>query len=321
MFRQIRTLLTIFVLSSMSSLLGASSLTAHPALTIDQRFEVFDEPKVVSPYITSVYAIDLLEHGGHIAEVRSFMLWYVAHLNRSDIYGVSGSIYDYIVDPKTQKETSLQQYDSADGYAGMFLYLLKRYYEISGDRKLIAKVYPDLKDIVYLIYYLRDPKDSLTRALPKKGYRTKYLMDNVESWIGVDAYIFLSEMLGKGKEEQVEAYRVFRNELKHSIVKHLYDSKTGLFHWAKEGSEISGSTETRFYPDLFAQIHLLAFWGEEIERQKSALLWQKIKYFLSRKSDEIEVFRQSSQSEKGIMAMEQIIIFEWAKAFALENNL
>lgn len=320
MFRQIQMLLTIIMLSGMSSLWGAS-LTVHPALTIDGKFEVFDEPKVVSPYITSVYAIDLLEHGGHVAEVRSFILWYIAHLNRSDIYGVSGSIYDYLVDPKTQKEKSLQQYDSADGYAGMFLYLLKRYYEMSGDRKLIEKVYSRLKDVVYLIYYLRDPKDSLTYALPKKDYRTKYLMDNVESWIGVDAYISLSEVLGKGKEEEVEAYRVFRNELGHSIVKYLYDPQNGLFHWAKEGNETSGSTETKFYPDIFAQIHLLAFFGKEIDREKRVLLWQKIKRFILKKGDDMELFRPVSEDEEGVMAMEQIIIFEWAKAFALTNNL
>jgi len=320
MSRQIRMLLVTIVLSSMNSLLGASMIT-HPALAIDERFEVVDETKVVSPYITSVYAINLLEHGEHISEVRHFILWYITHLNRSDIYGVSGSIYDYLVDPKTKKEKSLQKYDSADGYAGMFLYLLRRYYEISGDKKLITEVYPDLKDIVYLIYYLRDPEDSLTRALPKKGYRTKYLMDNVESWIGVDAYIFLSEVLEKGKEEEVEAYKVFRSELKYSIVKQLYDPKNGLFHWAKEGDEVSKSTETKFYPDLFAQIHLLAFFGEEIDMKKSALLWQKIKYFIAMSGDEVEIFRQNKQSEKDVMAMEQIIIFEWAKAFALENNL
>jgi len=35
----------------------------------------------------------------------------------------------------------------------------------------------------------------------------------------------------------------------------------------------------------------------------------------------MELFRPVSEDEEGVMAMEQIIIFEWAKAFALTNNL
>lgn len=302
----------------MSSPLLASSCQEHPVIAIDGKFEQARKEWIVSPYITTIYALELLNVDGYQSEVKAFILWYVAHINRSDRYGVSGTIYDYRIECKSVKAYSLDSYDSADGYAGLFLYLLKRYYEESGDMRLLRQIFPSLKDTAYLIYYLHDPVDDLTKAMPGKKYHTKYLMDNVESWLGIDAYITLSKILGMQKEAQ--RYLSFRNELKSAILNEFF-RKRSPFSWAKEGSIYHKIRDDRFYPDLFAQIHLLALWGKELDRETAQHIWKNIKAFIGSHSEENGVCFYDETNVKTKVTMEQLILFEWAKRFALEYHL
>lgn len=324
MYRQKLTVLTIIWFLGMSRLFSYQN---HPLLAINEKFIPLEKKNRVSPYMTMIYALDLLRYGGHNDMVKRFIQWYVDHINRIDCFGVSGTVYDYSIDLHDGKEYSYARYDSADGYAGMFLYLVADYYEKSGDKQFIEKIFPALKDTVYLIYHLRDSSDGLVKALPFKNYQIKYLMDNVESWMGLKAYISLARVFGREDEnQQIKAYTSFQNELKSAILSQLYNSSSGLFAWAKEGDKRYESVESVFYPDMFAQMHILAFWGEQMSKETAQNLWQKIKALIHRKAVNMEAFRQerggkyvSGHDPK--IAMEQLIIFERAKAFALKNNL
>ena len=297
--------------------------TVHPVLDINEKFIPIESENAISPYMTMIYALDLLENEKNMDEVKRFIAWYVSHMNKVDRFGVSGTVYDYTVS-SSGEEHSLDDYDSADGYAGMFIYLVRRYYETTEDMDFVKKIFPELEDSVYLLYHLQD-KDGLVKARAERGYETKYLMDNVEAYIGVTSYIFLANVLQSGDREKIDAYSLFKDELKHAMLNQMYDPDTGLYFWAKEGKKWYRSKPTVFYPDMFAQMHLLAFWGNNIPREKAVAIWRDIKILINEKAINMNVFRSHKEGrEEGksdTIAMEQLIIFEWAKRFALKNEL
>jgi hypothetical protein len=272
----------------------------HPALAVEEQFLAIKKRNFVSPYITSIFALDILRNGGDIDKVRDFILWYAQRANRLDRFGVSGTVYDRII-YSSGKERSLNRYDSADGYAGMYLYLVAEYYRKTGDKSIVRKVWSVLRDNVYLILYLQD-KDGLTKALAG-SYRTKYLMDNVESCIGAASYVYLAREIGV----DIGYYSGLKESLKNAIMTQLYDEKKKIFYWEKEGRWRNPARVYRYYPDTFAKIHLLAFCGRELRRDIARKLWYDI--------------RRLYRSRKPRMGMEQMIIYNWAKSFALKNRL
>ena len=311
-------------------LLLSSSMFAtnmHPVLTINKKFVPLEQANTVCPYTTSIFALDMLKSTKKETaklEVKKFILWYVSHTNKLDNYGLSGTIYDYEILLNGQ-EKSLQSYDSADGYAGMFLYLVREYYSVTKDKELIKTIFPTLKDMAYLIYHLKD-SDGLTVALAKKDYDTKFLMDNVESYIGIESYIYLAKVI----DTKTMEYTSLKDELKNAILNILYDEKSGLFYWAKDGDVLYKSSQNVFYPDMFAQIHLLAFFGKNISKQKVEDIWYKILSMLDKRSNEDDsapiksIFNHiknifSDESHK--FSMEQFIIFGWARAYILKNQI
>ena len=296
MYQVIKTLLFLVGILSMSNLYAT---TTHPVLKIYEQFHTIKEENAISPYIVSIYAIDLLENGDHNEIVSDFILWYTTHANKLDCFGVSGTIYDYVID-KNGTEHPLKTYDSADGYAGMYLYLVTKYYQKTKDRTLLNKIWSTIEDNIYLILYLQD-KDGLTKALAHKNYEIKYLMDNVESFLGVKSYLYLVNELNKPALK----YEGLRDTLKNAILTELYNKKTKTFYWAKENNTYSEVNNSIYYPDLFSKIHLLAFWGEEIDEDMRTKLWKDIIHFYT--------YSTANTS------MEQMIIFNWAKNFSLKN--
>jgi len=273
----------------------------HPALHLYSQYHIIQESNAISPYIVTIYALDILENSENTQQVADFILWYASHANKLDRFGVSGTIYDYNID-KLGNESSTLQYDSADGYAGLYLYLVYKYYEKTKDKTLVQKIWATLKDDVYLLLHLQD-KDGLTKALAGKSYHTKYLMDNVESYLGVKSYCYLARILNK----KTDTYLGLQNTIKNGIMNDLYDTDQKRFYWAKDNVHKTIIKNNIFYPDIFAQIHLLAFWGENLEPKVAQKLWHEILEFYT--------------IHKPSFAMEQLIIFQWAKAYALSHQL
>jgi len=284
---------------SMSSLYAVSS---HPVLNIYKKYHTVKEKNAISPYIICIYALDILKNTEETKLVYDFILWYAEHSNKIDRFGVSGTIYDFDI-YSTGKESALKSYDSADGYAGMYLYLVTEYYKRTHDRELLSKIWDLMKDSAYLLIHLQDADDGLTKALPQATYKTKYLMDNVESFMGAASFLYLAKQRGVPAKE----YLAFKLSIKEAIFEELYNKEDGAFYWSKEGDMIKKTNNNTFYPDIFARIHMLAFWGDELESDIAMKLWYEIRSFFD--------------NNKVILPMEQIIIFDIARAFALRNNL
>src|SRR4030042_3085556 len=144
------------------------------------------DARTINPYIVNIIAIYEINQGRYIEEIKDYIMWYFNHLNYPDNEELTGSIYDFEIS-EDGKEISTNNYDSVDGYAGTFLYLLNLYHLKTSDKALIDDNWRKIKDIVYLIPYLQ-VKDGLTKALPGRNNHARYLMDNCEAYAGIKAF-------------------------------------------------------------------------------------------------------------------------------------
>ncbi len=277
----------------------ASSI--HPVLSIYKHYHTIKEKNYISPYITTIYALDLLKEGFAQEEVKSYITWYAKYANKIDKYGISGTAYDLIID-KNGTVHKLETYDSADGYAGLYLYLVAKYDQKYHDTAFLKSIWTTIADTVYLLLYLQD-KDGLTKALADKDYTTKFLMDNIESHLGAKAYLYLAQSM----HIDAKLYEGLKNTLKSAILHELYNTLLGEFYWVKEKNTSTLANKDILYPDIFIKIHLLAFWGNELQRTTTVKLW----------SDILKFFDKYNPA----MTMEQLVIFNWAKTFAIKHNL
>lgn len=280
----------ILVLSAFFSLGCLPSTTAppvlaHPAQKImgfygEKEFEYFD---LVMPYIVGILALNELEHKRHHQEVKEFIEWYFSKLNYPDKLGMTGTIYDYEVD-SAGNETPTYDYDSVDGYSGLFLHLLYRYVVETGDVDILQRYWGKIEDIAYTIPYLQD-KDGLTIVFPKSN--EKYLMDNCETYGGLTAYLQLRKLAGKNASENdkaiVEFYENSRQRIKKGIF-NVYDSNN-IRHMRNIDREKDGkmmldhdyqvpSVWRIFYPDAYAQVLVLYYDILEDMPQARDRVWQ-----------------------------------------------
>ncbi|WP_338818014.1 hypothetical protein MTCOM_19060 [Moorella thermoacetica] len=159
------------------------------------------QPKIV-PYFGHLALYGLAAWGFSLSRVRAYLDWYLAHLERPDRYGVTGTVYDYYLDERGA-EVPAYTYDSSDSYAATFLILVRLYYGISGDRAWLEDHWPEL-DLVAGAMLATLQKDNLTLA--RSDWRVKYLMDNCEVYRGLKDYAWLLAKAGNtGEAERYEA--------------------------------------------------------------------------------------------------------------------
>ncbi|MEM2960757.1 MAG: hypothetical protein QXU67_04045 [Candidatus Bathyarchaeia archaeon] len=192
----------------------------------------------------------MLKKDENVPAVKEYINWYIAHLNYSDKYELTGTIYDYDIH-YDGKEISLESYDSVDGYAATFLILIYQYFLKTKDKRLVNENKKKLYDIAYLLIYLQD-QDGLVKAMPNDD--GKFLMDNSEAFAGLDAFIKLAEL--KGWSENLDYYKEAQNNIKLGILNYLYDEQAKNFYWAmdSEGTGKYKSDWDKFYPDALSQI-------------------------------------------------------------------
>lgn len=206
----------------------------------------------IEPYIVTILALNEVENGRNLSQVKQFILWYFSKLNYPDNQGLSGTIYVYTLEGNQAKSTN--KYDSVDGYAGMFLHLLRQYAVKTGDSQILKDNWQKIEDIAALIPGLQE-KDGLTWATP--SYKVKYLMDNCESYGGIVAYLELRTLVGLPGSLQYYATSIL---LRKGIMEHLYQADKRLFNWAivEDGTK-SKSDWDKFYPDSLAQLFPIYF--------------------------------------------------------------
>ena len=117
---------------------------SHPVL------DILNNHYIV-PYFVNLTAIDLLPQDPE--RVKRYIEWYLRHLNYPDMYGLTGTIYDYYITETS--EVPAYTYYSAYSYAATFLFLVFLYIEITDDYQLVRDNLQKLKDIAYVIAYLQ----------------------------------------------------------------------------------------------------------------------------------------------------------------------
>src|SRR5207248_2459097 len=73
----------------------------------------------INPYFSNLAAIGLTKDKKYYPQVKAWMQWYINHLNYSDKWGLSCTMYDYGISGTA--ETSSTDADSTDSYAASFL--------------------------------------------------------------------------------------------------------------------------------------------------------------------------------------------------------
>ena len=143
---------SVFVLSGLNVAFAYDN-SNHPVRIIASRYRTMPYEVFITPYEVGLYALDDLDNTDHRKDVKAFLEWYLKRINNNDKNGMSGTIYDVIL--YGDKEKVLPQYDSIDGYSGLFLVLLNKYCEQTGDISLIKKYWQQIEDMAYTISYLQ----------------------------------------------------------------------------------------------------------------------------------------------------------------------
>ncbi len=270
---------------------SAQTRWRHPGVKILATYNMpVGKKTTVNPYIVSLLSIHAVRHERIIDDVRNFINWYFTHLNYPDKYGLTGTIYDYSVSEKSEMHD--RDYDSIDGYAGIFLVLLEAYYNKTGDTVLIKKNWQKIKDIAYLISMLQD-RDGLTKVTPDNS--TKYLMNNCEAFGGIAAFNRLSVMMGA----EDKYYRNVERSLKEAIIRLFSDTSEHNFYWAIAGNTLHKSSWKTPYPDAFAQLFPILHGLIEKDAVSTRQIWGRF----------IEIYGKKLRS----FSVEQQIVIQMTK--------
>lgn len=232
--------------------------------------------RTINPYFAEITMLALLDSGKTYANnVKKYMDWHFDHLNtaKTDYNGVDGTIYDYeivttgggttnvISEEVKYNDKGKPQYDSTDSYAALFLSVLWRYYEETGDAAYIKANYSDINRIVNALFATMD--NGLTWAKP--DYRVKYFMDNAEVYEGlVDAAKLYEKVLvpafSSGSSEKAGATAKLkqitegRDLVYATIEKVFWNEKDGYYYSSCTGkSSVASFNWNTFYADATCQ--------------------------------------------------------------------
>jgi hypothetical protein len=259
--------------------------------------------KMINPYIVNIIAIyEINDQKDHLGEVKDYIQWYFDHVNYPDKDGLTGSIYDYAISDSGELKSS-GHYDSVDGYAGTFLYMLNLYCLQTGDKELISANWEKIKDIAYLMQYLQG-EDGLTIPYPKSKDNVKYLMDNCEAYAGIKAYNNLAERTGMNKEPFFLELEI---NIKKAILNNLSNKAMKNFYWAVDDKVKHISDWKILYPDALAQISAIFFGilDEDVDKRKS--FWNE--------------FNKYHGKSINSFPAEQLMIYKLTKKKMLEQSL
>ncbi len=155
---------------------------------------ITDNRKYIEPYFANEAAIALTLIPGQMPHVRSWMRWYIGHLNQRDIWGLTGTVYVYnVADGATA--ASRDNADSTDAYAATFLSVAFNAWQRGDDvtRSFVRGLMPQLDEIAAVEAQTLQP-NGLTWAKP--SYQVEYLEDNCQVYRGLSDYAKLLAAVG-----------------------------------------------------------------------------------------------------------------------------
>jgi hypothetical protein len=214
---------------------------------------IVDSSTQISPYFANRAAIGLAL-AGHAAAVQAWMQWYVAHLNATDVWGGSGTIYDYTLAGGV--ETSTGTADSTDAYAGTFLSLASTFYQTggSGAQAYVRSIRAQLAQVAGVLTSGQQP-DGLTWALPT--YQVKYLMDNCEVYAGLRDYGTLLAALGDAADAAAFAARAQASA--NGIASELWNAAQGEYSDAIGVGNVATPVDWTNYESAAAELFPVLF--------------------------------------------------------------
>jgi hypothetical protein len=204
----------------------------------------------IVPYFANFAAMALLRWDAE--PVLRYMEWYISRLNGPDRFGLDGTIYDHHW--QDGREASLFDYDSADSYAATFLYLVARYVFSTGDVGFVARNLPALTRVASVCLALQDPEDGLVWAKPDRRY--KFLMDNAEVQLGLEAWAEALRTIGLWSEAQ--PYAEAASRIRAAVEAELWDEDGGTYSWGKTPRG-TRAVRRRWYPDTVCQLYPAVF--------------------------------------------------------------
>lgn len=201
----------------------------------------------INPYYANLAAIGLTKDPTRYVQIENWMRWYVAHLNKTDRWGVGGTMYDYNI--VNGVEVSSGNADSTDSYAATFLSLAYHYFATGNPaaQSYVRSIAPQL-ELIASVLVKTQQSDGLTWAKP--DYQIKYLMDNAEVFRGLaDA----STLFGSMGDTTRQAYY---GTLATNCQRGVWNMWMGSY-WAvyKDGiGRLIGPNMANWYPDATAQM-------------------------------------------------------------------
>lgn len=239
--------------------------------TASGTFAVAPGADLIIPYFANQAAWALLPE--YAREVKGHLEWYLAHLNRSDRWGLAGTVYDYRIEG--DREVPTGSYDSADAYAATFLTAVARYWQVTGDTRFVQDRRADLDLVAQVIVALQDT-DGLAWARP--GHWVKYLMDNAENFQGLADYAWLLGELGDGDAARYWAGRA--EAVRAGIRQVMYNPRRGDYYWAVKMSGTRRLPNWRqWYPDAVAQLFPVLCGVESPDSRTSRAVYERFVRF------------------------------------------
>jgi len=224
---------------------------------------------IVIPYFSNYASIGLslaycrTRERKFLEGAKAWLNWYASHLNPD------GTIYDYEGIPSELKPTG--DYDSSDAYAGTFITAVWYFYKASRDKRYLKEIYKTVKRAVEGIK-LTLQEDNLTYAKP--NYPIKYLMDNVETWHGMEDAGRIAKTWGY--KEDYETFTSLSSAMLRSIEEKLWDKGQNCYAWELSPNGKRSSGLSRWYPEQMANLMAIA-WLPSSERRKELYLTMKEK--------------------------------------------
>ena len=198
---------------------------------------------------------------------RRYILWYIAHMNRPDRFGLSGTVYDYELSSDGLRPT--YSYDSADGYAATFLSLVARYLDVSGDKDFVSANLEAIDLAARVLLRLQDG-DGLVMVAPDS--RTKYLMDNCEAFRGLKDWAAVLASLDQ--PQRASQYSEAAERIREGIEKVLYNPSSGRYAYSLSWLGRRFPNPQKWYPDAVSQLDVIAFGILDPADPKALKIWE-----------------------------------------------
>ena len=200
----------------------------------------------INPYFSNLAAIGLTKDKKYYPQVKSWMQWYINHLNYSDKWGLNCTIYDYGVSGTA--ESSLNDADSTDSYAASFLSLAWAFWQ-TGDAgaRAYIKTLSDQLDCIGGVLVQTQQSNGLTWAKP--DYQIQFLMDNTEVYKGMrNAASLFGALQNTNARDWYNAHAV---NVSNGITDNLWDAANGNYVTYVGAPPTDWTT---WYPDSTAQL-------------------------------------------------------------------